>query len=1013
MAEEEMDVSLATGDSESLKGDKRTNKNNDLEIASQPLPGSHATEVIQTELPDLSQASHDKDHVADDHEKVDLELRTESFEGPNDSSDTDDISNTHATAFEDSPLSKSVDFMFETKYVMLNFMSLLPPEMYRGHISTSPEVESEGNQRFWKPRMHLSKSKSFDTSSHHRKPNLKHIGKLKSMQRHMDSPASEDNLSYRYKKNWKVLDSPGCERFNSDPGSPQTVQELFEKSHSAHEFSSHSSPSVSPRKSFLSPQRQFSDASSSGELSYMSDADDEYEEYSNASSIFSARGISSRDGFLDLRKNVHILPILPSQSEDMDEPDGFLPNPEDNTKATAESGNLGTLPEEVKDDSKDDTERHKELFLQQEISGVDGRGLLKQTADRSKLKLNIPCEPVQLDDILLSLSTELSTEIDEMESEFEEALQSARSRMSHSGIPTPLTPQSEAARVLARIGDEVKEQYGARLAAAVNGLTYEQISSLSYTQFRDIAQSVVMSEVPGWRQVALLMVFGQKIIWGAVQHGNTHFGNVIDYCTQFVAEIAADFIIKQGGWGSVMNFDPSSDTQGSTDFDTSPEMVVDYFTSHDVTQVASEKCIDGTEGEATNNEPGIGDKEDKSMVEDEEQTKTDEPNMVLGQGLTVQTCKTRYASSIGFEYTDEIEGLSEVEIRSDSEQDLNIAFSHSASAERNVDVTENVYVEENVDVTENVNVEENVDVTENGNVRESQEKNDKESDDTECFVEETIDGALNNNHDVTKVPNDLINKNMENVANSNDYDRDSVYVRQATPSATLFDSAVDGLYEDRVMSSNNANKEPVNDIDSREGNSDSERKTVVNCGIVDKAVLNCETREESLKGNEITNNETVGNETIDLLHLNNTTIDNNSVNDSSSKGASAGNVVVAEGKIVNRKCGSNEAFNTTTQMLSGDDEPLLNKGDLKNIGESNVNNNQIKSEVDSYTEDITRSDNNCEYKSDEECIENSERDVTEEHQVPATHRSIGFRVAALAFAVLVVGISVRFATVTR
>ena len=73
--------------------------------------------------------------------------------------------------------------------------------------------------------------------------------------------------------------------------------------------------------------------------------------------------------------------------------------------------------------------------------------------------------------------------------------------MSRSSNITPLTPQTEAARVLARIGDEVKAQYGARLAAAVNQLTYEQINNLSYSQFRDIAQSVVTAEVPGWRQV--------------------------------------------------------------------------------------------------------------------------------------------------------------------------------------------------------------------------------------------------------------------------------------------------------------------------------------------------------------------------------------------------------------------------------------------------------------------------------------------------------------------------------
>lgn len=50
------------------------------------------------------------------------------------------------------------------------------------------------------------------------------------------------------------------------------------------------------------------------------------------------------------------------------------------------------------------------------------------------------------------------------------------------------------------------------------------------------------------------MVFGQRIIWGAVQQGQTNFGNLIDYCSQLVAEVAADFIIKQGGWVCAIKF---------------------------------------------------------------------------------------------------------------------------------------------------------------------------------------------------------------------------------------------------------------------------------------------------------------------------------------------------------------------------------------------------------------------------------------------------------------------------
>ena len=54
-----------------------------------------------------------------------------------------------------------------------------------------------------------------------------------------------------------------------------------------------------------------------------------------------------------------------------------------------------------------------------------------------------------------------------------------------------------------------------------------------------------------------------------------------------------------------MNFDPSSDAQSSAEFDTSPEMVVDYFTSNDVTQVESENFINNEPGEADIFQSGI------------------------------------------------------------------------------------------------------------------------------------------------------------------------------------------------------------------------------------------------------------------------------------------------------------------------------------------------------------------------------------------------------------------------
>ena len=46
------------------------------------------------------------------------------------------------------------------------------------------------------------------------------------------------------------------------------------------------------------------------------------------------------------------------------------------------------------------------------------------------------------------------------------------------------------------------------------------------------------------------MVFGQKIVWNALQRGQKQFGGLVDLCAQLVADVAAEFIIKEGGWVS-------------------------------------------------------------------------------------------------------------------------------------------------------------------------------------------------------------------------------------------------------------------------------------------------------------------------------------------------------------------------------------------------------------------------------------------------------------------------------
>ena len=385
---------------------------------------------------------------------------------------------------------KKDPFLTETKYVVLNFMSLVPRDLFHNHLSSSPEsaisdlsVGDSYNKQFhplssqYKGQHQLTKSRSFDIPPQ-RIQKLKHLSHLSALQ-DVESPASEDNLNYCYRQylhelgQQSIHDNLLCSPEISN--TPETCEHdpSNVKSQSIPSLKSESPGSLSPRKTPHSLSRWYSDISSSGDFSYASDADDEEEDLSNASSTFSMRSACLRGGFLDLRKPSPRLSTVTSQSEaEFDEVDGifhsvdgaFHPMPpvaEEQTKqnddddddkngtqntdiaseTTVDTSNTKTpSPRQgspfIKQHSKNSSRSHAHdshlwshvhhhlhplAGSSQDTEDVDsGECSDRRVADRSKLKLDIPTQIVQLDDILVSLQTDLNSEITDMESEFEE-----------------------------------------------------------------------------------------------------------------------------------------------------------------------------------------------------------------------------------------------------------------------------------------------------------------------------------------------------------------------------------------------------------------------------------------------------------------------------------------------------------------------------------------------------------------------------------------------------------------
>ncbi|KAH3728069.1 uncharacterized protein LOC127852320 [Dreissena polymorpha] len=809
-------------------------------------------------------------------------------------------------ASQHSSLSRSMDFVSETRLVMLNFMGILPPSLYRDHIVSSPDFEADNLKHshvFSKshPLPKLTKSQSLNQGLSHNKPHSKRLGHLKSFQKDLDSPVSEDNVSYKYQKYLK--EQLNVENANTYlPVETESIfaseiigQQSAQSSSAIYEVSQ-SSHSLSPRKTPLSPQRQISENSSIGEYSYEGDADDEYEG-SSTSSVFSSRSAHFRDGFLDLRRNVPYLPTV------VDEVPGMLFRELDFREP--DSLQECNSEDECGEDEADNIHSGSESDHKEEPNSRSARDLTacqavpSKSADRSGLHLHIPMGTVQLDDVLLTFQSEINSELDEMESEFEPGIPS---RCDGGGAcATPRTPISQAALVLARIGDEMNDMHGPQLADMFNSLSPTDIENLSYPRFQELAQALLShNDLNDWRQVALLMRFGQKLVWTALQTGVPHVRTIIDSCTQVVADMAAKFIIKQGGWSTIMNFDPSqsSDNQSSSDISPSTDRI-----NSDLSQASSRGCNDldletdcletkrescGSEGQRTLIQGNSQESDEETCNVFTMSTKSSDASLTdntiaieTGNALALGPKKPRYASSVGFEFSEtssiSLDNTGEMELESDLSRRSSVIYIQSQCDDdpsKNTDdqdeadsdliccndledddfTNSNVHTKVREAIKADIDV--NIDAAENtksfGNMSPGEGDFNTPNDNsiTDCDVVETLydncpgleaAGKLvseyvfkSSNASREPVDHGLDNEEGGVVADDmgavDEYDRSSQYVKQATPVAGTIPRGADG--DETYQLVDNIVVDPLNDQRHAETTLDNYQNVNVEIGTL-------------------------------------------------------------------------------------------------------------------------------------------------------------------------------------
>ncbi|XP_023694907.2 bcl-2-like protein 13 isoform X1 [Paramormyrops kingsleyae] len=112
---------------------------------------------------------------------------------------------------------------------------------------------------------------------------------------------------------------------------------------------------------------------------------------------------------------------------------------------------------------------------------------------------------------------------------------------------SPANPESSIEECLAVLGSHVGQNLGSHLTAALQGLLGEP---LDYERYRDAVQNVSSHSQGGWNKVLVPLVLLQALLWEGQP-----LTELVPLGMHYLLEAEAEFVIGQGGWGTVLNLE--------------------------------------------------------------------------------------------------------------------------------------------------------------------------------------------------------------------------------------------------------------------------------------------------------------------------------------------------------------------------------------------------------------------------------------------------------------------------
>ncbi|NWI51545.1 B2L13 protein, partial [Calyptomena viridis] len=152
---------------------------------------------------------------------------------------------------------------------------------------------------------------------------------------------------------------------------------------------------------------------------------------------------------------------------------------------------------------------------------------------------------------LEKIKTEIEEELRRLDEEILEAFTSTGFDCHTSPVFSPVNPESSIEDCLAHLGEKVSQELKEHLHKALQSLLSKPVT---YQEYRERTQEAA-AHASGWNKVLVPLVLLQQFLMELTRQGQEPLSALVNFGVTYLEDYSADYIIEQGGWGTVFTLE--------------------------------------------------------------------------------------------------------------------------------------------------------------------------------------------------------------------------------------------------------------------------------------------------------------------------------------------------------------------------------------------------------------------------------------------------------------------------